>query len=158
MIGTIPNLKKTFTIPFNISKTYDAIQTISKLNKKYKLTKSNLAFKSCTLEASEFLSLGVYIDFNLTEVSEIKTEVNIEVRRKLGSFDESQEVTYANEHISILTDELSNALTKSNQEIESIANSNEGTNNSWYQNNIVLFLAVFFIFPVGLYGLYKRLF
>ena len=163
-MNSISNPKKTFTIPFAISKTFDAIQIITKLNKKYKLTKSNAAFNSATLEASEFLSLGVYIDFNLTEISEMKTEVNIEVKRKLGSFDESQEVTYANEHISVLTDELSNALTKSDQELESIKNSivnevkknKDISNKSWYENNFVLFLAVLFIWPLGFYGLYKR--
>ena len=156
MIGSIPNPKKTFTIPFAISKTFDALEIITKLNKKYKLTKLNIAFNACTLETAEFLSLGVYIDFNLTEISETKTEVNIEVRRKLGSFNESQEVTYANQHISTLTDELSNALTKSDEEIESIINSKESRNDSWYDNNFILFLA-FFILPIGLYGLYKRL-
>tara|TARA_B110000977_G_scaffold93567_1_gene123843 strand:+ start:813 stop:1301 length:489 start_codon:yes stop_codon:yes gene_type:complete len=159
MIGSIPNPKKTFIIPFAISKTFDAIQIITKLNKKYKLTKSNVAFNSATLEASELLSLGVYIDFNLTEISEMKTEVNIEVKRKLGSFDESHEVTYANEHISTLTDELSNALTKSDQEIKSIVNevikNKDNSNKSWYNTSLVWVWLVLF-WPVGVYGLIKR--
>jgi|TARA_B110000902_G_scaffold110745_1_gene130693 hypothetical protein len=163
MIGSIPNPKKTFIIPFAISKTFDAIQIITKLNKKYKLTKSNVAFNSATIEASEFLSLGVYIDFNLTEISEIKTEVNIEVRRKLGSFNESHEVTYANEHIDTLTDELSNALTKSDQEIESIKKSivneviknKDNSNKSWYNTSWVWVWLILF-FPVGVIGLIKR--
>jgi len=163
MIGSIPNPKKTFIIPFAISKTFDAIQIITKLNKKYKLTKSNVAFNSATLEASELLSLGVYIDFNLTEISEMKTEVNIEVKRKLGSFDESHEVTYANEHISTLTDELSNALTKSDQEIESIKKSivneaiknKDNSNKSWYNTSWV-WVWLFLFWPVAVYGLIKR--
>tara|TARA_B100000780_G_scaffold110191_1_gene77073 strand:- start:55 stop:555 length:501 start_codon:yes stop_codon:yes gene_type:complete len=164
MRGAIPNPKKTFTIPFGISKTFDAVQVIAGLKNKYKLTKSNTTFNSCTLEASEFLSLGVYIDFNLNDISDEKTEVTIEVKRKIGSFDESHEVTQANEHIDILTDALSNALTMSDSDIASIKNSmlkdvkpnKNTTKKGWYQSNFLLILAVVFFFPIGIYGLFKR--
>ena len=77
-------------------------------------------FNQYTLEASEFLSLGVFIDINLNEVSPTKTEINIEVRRKLGAFDTWVEVQNANEHIQNLINAISKALTSPNGQVEEV--------------------------------------
>ena len=131
MIGVIPNPKKVFTIPFSISETYNALKSIPNLNTKYSLNKLNETFNSCVFETTELLSLGVYIDFNLNEISENKTEVTIEVRRKLGSFDKSHEVTLANNHIADLVDTLSNIVGKTDAEIQTnIKENNETAINS----------------------------
>ena len=96
----IPNPTKKITIDFSIEsvkKGLDRIPVVS--NKKYSITKINSAFNQYTLEALEFLSVGVFIDFNLLSINDNRTEISIEVRRKIGSFDQSYEVTNANNHI-----------------------------------------------------------
>ena len=111
MIGVIPNPKKKISIDFPISQVKEGVSKISKVAKKYKIFKENNAFNQFTFEASEFLSLGVYIDVNLSSQGENRTDVEIEVKRKLGAFDTWVEVQNANEHIDKLVDILSKTLT-----------------------------------------------
>lgn len=110
MIGVISNPKKTITIDFPLEKVKIGVERLDKLSRKFKFTKSNPVFNQTTFEASELLSFGVYIDINLSSLSENKTEITIEVRRKLGSFDKSFEVTHANEHIENLIELLAKGI------------------------------------------------
>ena len=78
MIGAIPNPKKNITIDFPIKKLKDTILFIPLTkDKKYKITSKNDVLNLYTFEATEFLSLGVYIDISLSEVSENKTSIEI---------------------------------------------------------------------------------
>lgn len=120
MIGAIANPTKKVTIDFPISQVKDGVLNIPKVYKKYRLEKQNPMFNQYTLETSEFLSLGVYIDINLNEVGINRTEVNIEVRRKLGAFDTWVEVQNANEHIQKLIDGLSRTLSSPNGQVEEV--------------------------------------
>jgi hypothetical protein len=117
MIGAIPNPTKKITIDFPLEQVKTGVKRIPSLLKKYKMFKTNEAFNVYTLEASEFLSMGVYIDINLTPVADTRTEFNVEVKRKLGSFDQWVEVQNANEHIDKLIDGLSKTMTASPEEI-----------------------------------------
>jgi hypothetical protein len=152
MIGVIPNPKKVFTIPFSISETYNALKNIPNLNTKYSLYKLNETFNSCVFDTTELLSLGVYIDFNLNEISDNKTEVTIEVRRKIGSFDKSHEVTLANNHIVDLVDTLSNIVGKTDIEIQTNIKENNETaiNKKTKRKN---FWKKFFLVLVVIYAL-----
>lgn len=116
----IPNPKKTINLDFNIDKVKKAILTIPLINKKYKFTNSSEVLNQYTLEALEFLSIGVYIDFNLSTVSENKTEITIEIRRKVGSFDQSHEITNANKHLEVLIQNLSYTIMYSESELENL--------------------------------------
>ncbi|KAB1156299.1 hypothetical protein [Flavobacterium luteum] len=116
MIGVIPNPKKTITVDFPIEKVKIGVDRISKLSKTYKFTKSNEVFNQSTFEATEFLSFGVYIDINLSSVNENRTEITVEIRRKIGSFDKSHEVTNANEHIGKILEILSKGITYSEED------------------------------------------
>jgi len=118
MIGAISNPTKKVVIDFSIDQVKTGIKKISQVYKKYKLEKENPMFNQYTFEASEFLSLGVYIDINLTQISETRTEINIEVRRKLGAFDTWVEVQNANEHLQKLIDGLSTVLTTPDGQIK----------------------------------------
>lgn len=110
MIGTIPNPKKTFQIeqPANYIKL--AIEHFPLFSTEYNLLKANPALNLFTFEASEFLSLGVYIDINYFTINDSRTEVAIEIRRKIGSFDKSHEVSLANRHIAKITDLISESI------------------------------------------------
>jgi hypothetical protein len=120
MIGAIPNPTKKITIDFPLEQVKTGVKRIPSLLKKYKMFKTNEAFNVYTLEASEFLSMGVYIDINLTSVADTRTEFNVEVKRKLGSFDQWVEVQNANEHIDKLINGLSKTMTASSEELEKL--------------------------------------
>jgi hypothetical protein len=119
-ILAVPNPKKSLTIDFAIEDLKKGIPKIPLINKKYKMYKSNEAFNQYSLEAYELLSLGVYIDINLNSVGDKKTEIQIEIRRKVGAFDNSVEVTKANQHLENIIESLSKAVTLSDSEIESL--------------------------------------
>ena len=161
----IPNPKKTLTVPVNISKVADSIQAIPSLEKTYKLTKGNEAFNIYTLEAAEFLSLGIFADFSLNEVAEGKTEITLELRRKLGAFDEWHEVNRANKHLDKLFDTLANLSVMGPEDLaklkgKSLEESKELqklANKPWYMFTFLLVVATLIFFPIGVYGIYKRL-
>lgn len=120
MIGAIANPTKKVTIDFPISRVKDSVRNISKVYKKYTMEKENPMFNQFTLQASEFLSLGVFIDINLSEQGNNRTEINIEVRRKMGAFDEWIEVQNANQHIQNIIDALSRLLTNPNVKVQEV--------------------------------------
>lgn len=101
--GMLPNPKKIITVPLPIEKVSEIINNflpiLNSIKSGYTLTSKSDLYNQWTFEKLELLSLGVYIDISLEEVSENKTKIEIEVRRKIGSFDKSFEVQLANEHI-----------------------------------------------------------
>lgn len=98
-VFAIPNPRKILHIDSPLGRVKESAKNISLLNSKYKLHSCNEIFNQYTYESFEFMSLGVYIDINLNAISENKIEITVEVRRKLGTFNESHEVTHANNHI-----------------------------------------------------------
>lgn len=121
MLGAISNPKKNLTIDFPIKKIKDTILYIPLTrDKKYKFTSKNEVLNLYTFEATEFLSLGVYIDISLSEVSENKTSIEIEVRRKIGAFDQAHEVSNANQHITKILELLSICVNLTDEKIASL--------------------------------------
>ena len=110
MLSAIPNPKKNLTIDFPLERVKIGVERLSHISNKYKFTKSNPVFNQYTFEATEFLSLGVYIDINLSTVSESKTEIIIEIRRKIGTFNQAHEVTKANQHLQSIIDLISQGI------------------------------------------------
>ncbi|SHE49286.1 TM2 domain-containing protein [Chryseobacterium vrystaatense] len=98
-VFAIPNPKKILNVDFPLDRVKESVKNITLLNSKYRIHSSNEIFNQYTYESYEFLSLGVYIDINLNSMSENKTEITVEIRRKMGTFNESHEVTHANQHI-----------------------------------------------------------
>lgn len=90
--------KKTIQVDFPLEKIKNSILNIPLLNKNYRFSSSNEVFNQFTFESFEFLSIGVYLDFHLNSISESKTEINLEIKRKIGSFNQPAEITNANMH------------------------------------------------------------
>jgi hypothetical protein len=174
---SLPNPKKTITIEFSVEQIMKGIPKITAASdSKYNVTEVNAIFNQVTLECSEFLSLGVYIDFNLAKKSETSTEVTIEIRRKIGSFDNAVELQNANHHFIDLVNYLSSVIIMSDDEfnkkysavLETIANKNNEDNKPWFAKKniatlyIILgiftlpFLIGFIILPIGLYARKKN--
>lgn len=173
----LPNPKKTITIDFSMSQIMNALPKINVLSDgKYSVTKINTTFNQITLESLEFLSLGVYIDFNLVSKTDTSTELTIEIRRKLGSFDTDIEIQRANDHFQVLVDYLSEIIVLSESEfnkkyldkLNAIAKNKELNDLPWYAKpyiaNLYIILGIvtlplligFIILPVGIYAKNKK--
>jgi hypothetical protein len=110
MIGSIPNPKKSFQVDKTVNEVSLAIEHIPLFSTKYKPFKSNKTLNLYTFEATELLSLGVYIDINCSSHSDNKTDITIEIRRKVGTFNQAHEVTLANSHIAKITDLVAESI------------------------------------------------
>lgn len=120
MLGAIPNPKKSFDVDYNCQKIVDTIQYIPLINSKYKFTSKNDVLKTYRFEALEFLSLGVYVDINISSISDSKTKIEVEVSRKIGAFDQSFEVSKANDHISVIATLISECITLTSDQIQDL--------------------------------------
>lgn len=116
-VFAIPNPKKTLNVDIALDRVKESVKNITLLSPKYKFHSSNEIFNQYTYESYEFLSLGVYIDINLNSMSENKTEINVEIRRKVGTFNESHEVTHANQHIVNIVNSIAQLTAMSTDEI-----------------------------------------
>lgn len=174
---TIPNPKKTVTIEFSIEQVMKSIPRVQVVSdSKYKLTEVNPIFNQVILECLEFLSLGVFIDFNLVKKSDTSTEITMEIRRKIGSFDTDVEVQNANYHFKDLIEHLSQVIVLSDADfnkkysaiIENINKAKEEDDKPWFAKKnvatayIILgvvtlpFLIGFLILPLGIYARNKN--
>lgn len=120
MLGAIPNPKKSLVIDFSIEKLKSTIEYVAVLNTKYKLHSKNDILNTYTFEAMEFLSLGIYADISFSKQNETRTEVTIEIRRKIGAFDQAHEVSKANDHISTVFTLVSQCVVLSEQQIKEL--------------------------------------
>lgn len=116
-VFAIPNPKKSIVVDLPLKKVTNSVKNISILNAKYKFNSSNEIFNQYTFESFEFLSLGMYADINLNSISENKTEITIEIRRKIGSFNQSSEISNANRHITNLTNYIAQLAVLSDEQI-----------------------------------------
>ncbi|WP_238592888.1 TM2 domain-containing protein [Chryseobacterium kwangjuense] len=116
-VFAIPNPKKTLNVDIALDRVKESVKNITLLSPKYKFHSSNEIFNQYTYESYEFLSLGVYIDINLNSISENKTEITVEIRRKVGTFNESHEVTHANQHIVNIVNSIAQLTAMSTDEI-----------------------------------------
>jgi hypothetical protein len=120
MLGAIPNPKKAIIIERPIGTLKELLTLIPLINTKYKKTTFDDILNLYTFEALEFLSLGVFIDINLTSSGDNKTEISVEIRRKVGSFDQSHEVTAANKHIQVIFESISKSLQMSDEDVNQL--------------------------------------
>ena len=120
MINAIPNPKKNLTIDFPLEKVNTGIERIHKISNKFRFVKNNPTFNQITLEVSELLSLGALVDINLSAINENRTEITIEVRRKIGTFNQAHEVTSANQYIQNLIDLISQGMNMSEDELNNL--------------------------------------
>jgi len=174
---SILNPKKEITIDFPIEKVKSSISKIYITSDgKYRIHDENDILNQVILECFEGLSLGVYIDFNMTKISDISTKITIEIRRKLGSFDNSIEVQNANYHLQDLTKYLSEIVKLSDVEFEvkyaqnmqKIKEDEMDASKPWYAQRYVanawLILGIctlpliigIIILPIGIYAKAKK--
>ena len=112
--------KKTIIIYFPISKLNQTIVLIPQKDKTYKFTSKNDVFNLYTFEAPELVSFGVFIDISLSEISENKTTIEIEIRRKIGVLDKSHELIMQILNISKILELINLCVTLRDEKIESL--------------------------------------
>jgi hypothetical protein len=156
MLAAIPNPKKSFEIDYSSQEVVKSLRYIPFLNKKYKFTSRNDLLKTYRYEALEFLSLGVYIDISINNISETKTRIEIEVLRKVGAFDKTYEVSEANRHISSVAELVSKCLTLTPNQVsdfESIISSTPEPDNTPPSRAVMTTVCIF----LGLFGVHRLL-
>ena len=143
----IPNPKKETKVDFPIERVKTSVLNISLISEKYKFSSSNEIFNQYTYEALEFLSLGVFIDINLNKLGEDKTEIIVEVRRKIGTFNQSHEVTNANNHLTKIYECIAKLTTMSVEEIQDLKNKKKVSPNtsSGCMVIVILFISIILI-------------
>jgi hypothetical protein len=120
MIGAISNPKKSLAVDFSIDKLKSTVEFIPLLNAKYKFSSKNEILNTYTFEALEFLSLGIFADISFSKQDESRTEITIEIRRKIGAFDQAHEVSKANDHIAKLFELISQCIVLNESEIKDL--------------------------------------
>jgi hypothetical protein len=107
-MASVENLTKSVVVNFGINEVAAAVYNFPNyFDKAYTLRTINDVMNIYTFSALETLSLGVYIDITLKNLTADKTEIHIEIRRKVGSFDEAHEVENANTHMSNVLEAIS---------------------------------------------------
>jgi hypothetical protein len=110
MIGVIPNPTKSITIDFPIERVKNSVKNIDKRMQFCHFREGNDMFNYYKFSRNEFLSMGVFININLTSISNTRTQINIEITRKIGAFDEWVEVTKANKHMEETINSIANNI------------------------------------------------
>jgi hypothetical protein len=115
MRNAIPNPTKSITVPSTQEEVKNALKALTKalnIQRKtgYKVESFDEFLGELRLTKTEFLSAGVMIIINANPVSESSTNVNIEIQRFIGAFDDVHEVSRANDHMNNITSALSLAL------------------------------------------------
>jgi hypothetical protein len=131
MIGAIPNPRKTITIDFPIEQVKVAARNIDKVMKFCHFREENDMFNSYKFSRSEFLSLGAFININLNSVGNSKTQVDVEISRQMGAFDEWVEVQKANKHVEEAINSIAYIIRNGVPQNKSEAQEEIGNKSSW---------------------------
>ena len=115
MIGAIPNPTRELTVQFSNEQVQTAMSNLSKYLigsgvGNYIQHQYDGVIGQLELVKTEFLSLGVSIMVTANAVAENQTKLHVEVRRQVGSFDQSYEVTQAKSHLDKVVSGLSTLL------------------------------------------------
>ena len=115
MIGVIPNPTRELTVQFSNEQVQTAMSNLSKYLigsgvGNYIQHQYDGVIGQLELVKTEFLSLGVSIMVTANAVAENQTKLHVEVRRQVGSFDQSYEVTQAKSHLDKVVSGLSTLL------------------------------------------------
>lgn len=115
MIGAIPNPTRELTVQFSNEQVQTAMSNLSKYLigsgvGNYIQHQYDGVIGQLELVKTEFLSLGVSIMINSNTISDNQSKINIEVRRQVGAFDQSYEVSEARRHLDKVVSGLSTLL------------------------------------------------
>jgi hypothetical protein len=111
MIGAIPNPTKSLTIQFPLDQVKIAARNIDKVMSFCHFREENDIFNSYKFSRTEFLSFGAIINVHLKKIDDLTTQIDIEISRQMGAFDDWVEVSKANRHLDETMKAISEILT-----------------------------------------------
>jgi hypothetical protein len=145
MIGVIPNPKKSVTIAIPFNKVNFAVSNLKSVIPFLHFREHDEMFNSYTFAKNEFLSLGVLIDINLIDMGDNKTQINVEIRRKMGAFDESYEVQNASKHIQDVFNGISHIIKNGVPKPKQQVTTSQKSNSSFGVLGVLLFFTFVFM-------------
>jgi hypothetical protein len=103
--GAIPNPTKTITLKGNEDEVNRLLRKVcpylnENIKSGYYEIKLDETLGKLEIGKTEFLSLGARIIIETNYKTEDSTEINFEIQRQVGAFDQTYEISYANEHLS----------------------------------------------------------
>ena len=123
VLYSIPQLNESFLMEYSIPKIKYGIALIPLFDKKYRIAIPYESPDRVTLESKEFLNSAVFVDFNLANIQEKKTDITIEIRRNKRSFDAYYETTNTFININDLIEQLYKAIALKETEIQELKES-----------------------------------
>jgi hypothetical protein len=105
MRGVITNPKKSLRIERPMAEVKSAVEHLPLFTNTYKLIKANRVLHQFTYEAT-----GVYIDINIFFGNETQTEITIEVRHIVNSFDPRYDITDRANHITTMAELITESI------------------------------------------------
>lgn len=153
-VHSLPNPRKTTTVNFPLSEIKKGVDNLSIVNRKYKLINKNEVFHQYSFSVSEFLSSGAKIDIDLNEIDSNKTEIVVEVKRVVGTFDQPHEISLGQTHISNIYDAITKGITEDvNKYVE--RNEQQDISAKWYNSSFWMILWALLFWPISAFGLSK---
>jgi len=138
--------QKEVIVDFNINDVKNAILKLPKMLDNCKVINQNDIFKKYDLQFTSFMSLGNKLSVTLVELSENRTKIVVDTTRMVGTFNESHEVTSANNDYTKMIEALSKLLSNPNITEDEMKQHSENNSNAVF--NIVLgviFIVVMFL-------------
>ena len=150
MLHAITIQPKEIIVDFNISEVKKAISKLPKMINNCTLLEQNDTFKKYDFQFTSFLSLGNKLSLTLTEISENKTKITTDTTRMMGTFNESNEVSAANNDYTTMINALSELL--ENPEM----NEDDMKTHSKSTSNPILTIVMWVILIIGLLAIFSR--
>ena len=150
MLHAITIQPKEIIVDFNISEVKKAISKLPKMINNCTLLEQNDTFKKYDFQFTSFLSLGNKLSLTLTEISENKTKITTDTTRMMGTFNESNEVSAANNDYTTMINALSKLL--ENPEM----NEDDMKTHSKSTSNPILTIVMWVILIIGLLAIFSR--
>ena len=150
MLHAITIQPKEIIVDFNISEVKKAISKLPKMINNCTLLEQNDTFKKYDFQFTSFLSLGNKLSLTLTEISENKTKITTDTTRMMGTFNESNEVSAANNDYTTMI----NSLTKLLESPE--MNEDDMKTHSKSTSNPILTIVMWVILIIGLLAIFSR--
>jgi hypothetical protein len=105
MRGVVTNPKKTFRFGRPMKEVTFAVEYLPLFTNAYKLIKANRVLHQFTYEAT-----GIYLDINIFFGNEAQTEITIEVRQIVNSFDPRYDITDRDSHIATIAELITESI------------------------------------------------
>ena len=149
MNGMIINPNRSITIDFPIERVKQVAKLVDKVYEDVdpKDCSYDDILKVYKYKMDDHWTAGSYLILTMNEVSSNKTQLNIEMQRVLGAYDPESEVHFANKHMDMFMQAISQLLQKNEEELLAVGKSESLHSSS---SGCTVFLCVLSIVLIGL--------